>query len=73
LIQRRVVWPSGWVRTFFFNPTRSDEQDPKPSLRTRTPELAQSSGSNKVDHSGQFVEQDCLFSSIRRTKFDDQS
>jgi hypothetical protein len=38
------VWPSGWVRTFFFNPTRPDGQISKPSPRVRTPELVQGSG-----------------------------
>jgi hypothetical protein len=42
-----VVWPSGCVRTLFFNPTRPDEQNPKPSPRARAPELAQGSGSDK--------------------------
>jgi hypothetical protein len=28
-----VVWPLGWVRTFFLNPTRPDRQTPKPSPR----------------------------------------
>jgi hypothetical protein len=35
------VWPSGWVWTLFFNPTRSDEQDSKLSLKIRTLELIQ--------------------------------
>ncbi len=43
----RLVWPSGWVRTLFFNPTRSDRQDPKPSPRAKAPELAQGSGSDR--------------------------
>ncbi len=43
-----IVWPSGWIRTFFFNPTRPDEQNPKPSPRVRTSELAQDSGSNRT-------------------------
>jgi hypothetical protein len=42
-----VVWPSGWVRTLVFNPTRPDEQNPKPSPRVRAPELAQGSGSDR--------------------------
>jgi hypothetical protein len=42
-----LVWPSGWVRTLFFNPTRPDGQDSKPSPRARTPKLAQGSGSDK--------------------------
>jgi hypothetical protein len=42
------VWPSGWVRTLFFNPTRPDGQDPKPSPRARALELAQGSGSDRT-------------------------
>jgi hypothetical protein len=41
-----LVWPSGWVRTPFFNPTRPDGQESKPSPRARAPELAQGSGSD---------------------------
>jgi hypothetical protein len=54
----RLVWSSSWVRTLFFNPTQSDEQDPKPSPRVRAPELAQGSGSDRV----------WSFKSIRRTE-----
>ncbi len=46
-----VVWSSGWIRTFFFNPIRFDEQDSKSSSRIRTLKLAQSSSSNKIDRS----------------------
>jgi hypothetical protein len=42
----RVVWPSDWVRTLLFNPTRPDERDPKPSPRVRALELAQGSDSD---------------------------
>jgi hypothetical protein len=52
-----VVWPSDWVRTLFFNPIQPDGQNPKPSLRVRTSELAQSSGSDRIACSAQFVEQ----------------
>jgi hypothetical protein len=54
------VWPSDWVWTLFFNPTQSDEQNPKPSSRIRTPELAQSSGSNRIACSVQSVEQNLM-------------
>ncbi len=40
------MWPSSWVRTLFFNPTRPDEQESKPSPRIRVRELAQGSGSD---------------------------
>jgi hypothetical protein len=63
-----LVWPSGWVRTLFFNPIQPDEQNPKPSSRIRTPELVQGSGSDKTWYSSQLVGQNCLFSSARRTK-----
>jgi hypothetical protein len=54
------VWPSGWIRTLFFNPTQLDEQNPKPSPRIRTPELAQSSGSDRIACSVQLVEQNLM-------------
>ncbi len=41
IITFHIVWPSGWVWTLFFNPTRSDEQDSKLSLKIRTLELIQ--------------------------------
>jgi hypothetical protein len=63
-----VMWLSNWVRTLFFNSTRFDEQSSKLSLRVRTFELVQSSGLNKTWYSSQFVEQNCLFSSVRRAK-----
>jgi hypothetical protein len=44
----QLVWPSGWVRTLFFNPTQLDGQNPKPSPRVRTPELVQGSSSDKT-------------------------
>ncbi len=52
-----IVWPSDWVRTLFFNPTQSDEQNPKPSPKVRTFELAQGSGSDRIACSAQFVGQ----------------
>ncbi len=51
------MWPSGWGRTLFFNPTQPDGQKPKPSPRIRTPELAQDSGSDRIACSAQPVEQ----------------
>ncbi len=51
------MWPSGWVRTLFFNPTQPDGQNPKPSPRVRTPELAQDSGSDRIACSVQSVGQ----------------
>ncbi len=68
-----LMWSSCWVRTLFFNSIQPDEQNLKPSPRIRAPELVQSSGSNRIACSVQFVEQSCLFSSIHRAKFDDQS
>jgi hypothetical protein len=52
-----IVWPSGWVRTLFFNPTQPDGQNPKPSPRVRTPELAQGSGSDRIASPAQPVGQ----------------
>jgi hypothetical protein len=52
-----VVWPSGWVRTLFLNPTQPDGQNPKSSPRIRTPELAQNSSSNRIACSAQSVGQ----------------
>jgi hypothetical protein len=63
-----LVWPSDWIRTLFFNPTRLDEQSSKPSPRVRTSELVQGSGSNKTWYWSQLVEQNCLFSPARRAK-----
>jgi hypothetical protein len=63
-----LVWPSSWIRTLFFNPIQFDEQNPKPSLRVRTSELVQDSGSDKTWYSSQSVGQNCLFSSVRRAK-----
>jgi hypothetical protein len=68
LQKKWLVWPSGWVRTLFFNPTQSDGQNPKPSPRVRTPELVQGSGSDKTWYSSQPVGQNCLFSPVRRAK-----
>jgi hypothetical protein len=63
-----IVWSSGWIRTLFFNPTQSDEQNPKSSPRIRTPELIQSSSLNKTWYSSPSVGQNCLSSSARRAK-----
>jgi hypothetical protein len=73
LTRQWVVWSSGWIRTHFFNPTQPDEQNPKPSLRVRTSELVQDSGSDKTWYSSQSVEQNCLFSPVRRAKLTVQS
>jgi hypothetical protein len=43
----KLVWPSSWVRTLFFNPTRPDEQDSKSSPRVRIRGLAQNSNSDE--------------------------
>jgi hypothetical protein len=48
LLLIRLVWSSDWVRTLFFNPTQSDEQDSKPSSKIRAFELVQNSNSNRV-------------------------
>jgi hypothetical protein len=55
-----IMWSSGWIRTLFFNSIQSDEQNPKPSPRIRTPELAQNSGSNRIACSVQSVEQNLM-------------
>ncbi len=52
------MWPSGWVRTLFFNPTQPDGQNLKPSPRVRTPELVQDSGRTEPDHPDQPVGQE---------------
>ncbi len=54
------MWPSDWIRTLFFNSTQSDEQNSKPSPRVRTPELAQSLGSDRIACSVQSVEQNLM-------------
>ncbi len=54
------MWSSGWVRTLFFNSTQPDEQNPKPSPRVRTSELAQGSGSDRIACSVQPVEQNLM-------------
>jgi hypothetical protein len=48
IIEIFLVWSSSWIRTLFFNPTRPDEQDPKPSPRVRAPEQTQGSGLNRT-------------------------
>jgi hypothetical protein len=55
------MWSSNWVRTLFFNLTQFDEQNSKFSPRVRTFELAQSSSSNRIACSAQFVEQTWSF------------
>jgi hypothetical protein len=61
------------LRTAYFfstrpNPTQPDGQNPKPSPRVRTPELVQSSGSDKTWYPSQPVGQNCLSSPARRAK-----
>jgi hypothetical protein len=58
-----LVWSSSWIRTLFFNPTQSDEQNSKSSSRIRTSELAQSSSSDRIACSVQFVEQNLMINS----------
>ncbi len=52
------MWSSSWVRTFFFNSIRLDEQESKLSSRIKIRELAQNSGSNEL----------ACFNSIRNLK-----